>query len=156
MKKFLLSAIVVFASCIFPSLTFAQSNYKTAAGLELEFGKGTTLAGPTIKSFFNNHNALQVEALLGSNYFSVGAFYQYHLSFEKVIPVRFYLGLGPEVFLDPQNNAGILLKPMAGLDYKVKKLPLSIIFDLRPSIILSSKSDFEVARFGLGALYAFR
>ncbi len=156
MKKFILLAIVVFPSCVFPCFTFAQSTYKTAAGLEMDFGRGTTLAGPTLKNFFNNHSALQVEALLGSNYFSLGAFYQYHLSVKKESGLKFYLGLGPEYFLGLRNDAGVLLRPMAGLDYKVKKLPISITFDLRPTLLLSSYSKFEVARFGLGARYAFR
>ncbi|RYY06724.1 MAG: hypothetical protein EOP43_05455 [Sphingobacteriaceae bacterium] len=156
MKTLLLLTTVVFALYVFPSCTFAQSTYKTAAGLEIDFGRGSTLAGPTLKNFFTNHQALQVDVLLGSNYFSLGAFYQYHLAIKKTSALKFYLGLGPEVFVGLRNDAGVSLRPMAGFDYKVTKLPLSITFDLKPSLLLGSSSEFEVNRFGLGARYAFR
>ncbi|RYE33840.1 MAG: hypothetical protein EOP42_08000 [Sphingobacteriaceae bacterium] len=156
MKKLLLAATAALAFYFLPFFACAQSTYKTAAGLEIDFGRGRTLAGPTLKNFFNNSNALQVEALLGSNYFSLGAFYQYHLSIKKASALKFYLGAGPEIYAGLRNDAGVLLRPMAGFDYKVTKLPLSITFDLRPSLLLGSSSEFEVNRFGLAARYAFR
>ncbi len=156
MKKLFTLSILMFICCFIASNVAAQSTYKTAAGLEIEFGKGNTLAGPTLKNFFTNHHALQVDALLGSNYFSLGAFYQYHLFLKKESPLKFYLGAGPELFVGVRNNSGFLLRPMAGFDYKVTKLPVSITFDLRPSLLLSGRSDFEISRFNVGARYAFR
>ncbi|RYE34273.1 MAG: hypothetical protein EOP42_07585 [Sphingobacteriaceae bacterium] len=156
MKKIITLSFLMFFYCLTTSKIYAQSTYKTAAGLELEFGKGNILAGPTLKSFFTNHQALQVDILLGSNYFSLGAFYQYHLFLKKESPLKFYLGAGPEVFVGVRNNSGFLLRPMAGFDYKVTKLPVSITFDIRPSLLLNGQSDFEISRFNVGARYAFR
>lgn len=156
MKKLFTLSFLVFSLCFITSKTFAQSTYKTAAGLELEVGKGNTLAGPTLKNFFTKHQAFQVDVLLGTNYFSLGAFYQYHLFLKKESPLKFYLGIGPELFLGLRDNDGVLLRPMAGFDYKVAKLPVGITFDIRPSLMLSGKSEFEVSRFNIGARYAFR
>ena len=116
MKKVLLSVILVFALYISPFFTFAQSNYKTAAGLVIDFGKGTTLAGPTLKNFFNNHNALQVEALLGSNYFSIGAFYQYHLSIKKESGLKF------KILLQTQRLYRIFAQPSRQKHKAVSKM----------------------------------
>jgi hypothetical protein len=48
------------------------------------------------------------------------------------------------------------LRPAAGLDYKIKSAPISLVFDWRPAIQLSDGSDFEAARFGLGFRYTFK
>ncbi len=156
LRKSLLSAI--FLSVFFVVSTNssqAQSSYKTGLGLGIDFGTGMTLVGPSVKHFFTTHNVGQFEALFGSNYTVLQAFYQYHKDIPNAAGLKWYLGAGAGVGLY-RNGSHFLLKPTAGLDYKIKDVPLSFAFDWRPTIgIGNNDSDFEPARFGFGFRYAF-
>ncbi|MVN21129.1 hypothetical protein [Mucilaginibacter arboris] len=156
MKKPLLLITLILIVFVPNSKLFAQSTYKTAVGLGIDFGNGGATVGPTIKHFFNDKNALQGEILLGDGYFSLGAFYQYHQSFKEAPELKWYLGVGPQVFLDGDANAAFALRPMAGLDYKIKTLPLSVNIDFRPIVFISDGLEFEAARFGFGLKYVFK
>lgn len=100
----------------FASKTFAQSSYKTAVGLGIDFGDGSTIVGPSIKHFFSEHNAVTAEVLFGNHFGAVGAYYQYHHSFKEAKELKWYLGVGPEVLFS-ESDAIFALRPMAGLDY---------------------------------------
>lgn len=157
MKTLTLLYAAMFIFCVLNLKTYAQtSSYKTAVGLSTDFGNGTTIVGPTIKHFFNEKNALQGEILLGGNFFSLGVFYQYHRSFKEAPELKWYLGVGPQVFLDGDADAIFAIRPMVGLDYKIKTLPLSLNFDFRPIVYVGEGFYFEAARFSLGVKYAFR
>ncbi len=139
----------------FASKTFAQSSYKTAIGLGIDFGDGSTIVGPSIKHFFSEHSAVEAEVLFSSYFTVVGAFYQYNHSFKEAKELKWYLGAGPQILLN-DRGAGFAIRPMAGLDYKIKTLPLNFTFDWRPIIIIGSFPEFGAARFGLGVRYAYK
>ncbi|MDT3403088.1 hypothetical protein [Mucilaginibacter terrae] len=155
MKKFILLAALtaLFAT----TSTYAQrgSGYTTALGLGIDFGDGATLVGPSIKHFLAPHDALQGDVLFGGNGTWIGASYNYHQSFREAPELKWYIGLGPQVGIG-DNNSLWYLRPAAGLDYKVKSAPISLVFDWRPMIGLSDFAGNSAARFGLGFRYTFQ
>ncbi len=137
------------------SQSFAQLNYKTAVGLGIDFGDGSTFVGPTIKHFFNTNNAVQGEVLFGDNLTTITGLYQYHGDFKGAAGLKWYLGVGPSFFLY-DGGSDIALRPVAGLDYKINGAPLALNFDWRPALIFyENDSQFEAARFGIGFKYTF-
>jgi hypothetical protein len=156
MKKiFVLSVIaIVFAA----TNTFAQS-YKNSIGLGLDFGNGATLVGPSYKHFFTGKDAVQADLLFSDNTVWLGGYYQYHQPIEGASGLKWYLGLGPQLaFVDGfyENYTVVLLRPMAGLDYKIAGAPIALNFDWRPSAQLNHGSGFEAGRFGLGFRFTFK
>ncbi|RYY06723.1 MAG: hypothetical protein EOP43_05450, partial [Sphingobacteriaceae bacterium] len=83
MKKIIYVCITVLTFCFATSKTFAQSSYKTAVGLGIDVGDGSTIVGPSIKHFFSEHNAFEADVLFGNQYATVGAYYQYNRSFKE-------------------------------------------------------------------------
>ncbi|MBA4167784.1 MAG: hypothetical protein H0X41_09625 [Chitinophagaceae bacterium] len=130
------------------------SDYTNALGLGIDFGKGETLFGPSVKHFFNENSAGQAEILFGSGLTVLQAFYQYHQEFEGASGLKWYAGVGPQIYLY-SGGSDFAISPMAGLDYKITDVPLSLTFDWRPRFILTHGGDFNAARFGIGFRYAF-
>ncbi len=151
MKKVLLLTFAMVSICTMQS---QAQNYKTNAGLIIDFGDGSSLVGPGIKYFFKENNAVEGEVLFGSGVTYLQAFYQYHKDFPNAKNLQWYLGGGPSLGLGGGTSA-FFLRPMAGLDYKVNEVPLALSFDWRPSIYLGNAggSRFTGARFGLGFKY---
>ncbi len=151
MKRKLLSAFVM--AIIFTTAANAQ-DYKTAAGLQIDFGDGTA-AGPSIKYFFKENAAVEGDLLFGNGYTILQAFYQYHQGIPSVGGLQWYAGAGPSLGFG-HGITTFSLRPMAGLDYKINGAPLAASFDWRPSILLSNAyggSRFSGGNFGLGIKY---
>jgi opacity protein-like surface antigen len=156
MKKFLLLAAL--AVILTATQTFAQS-YKNSLGLGIDFGDGSTLVGPSYKHFFTGKDAVQAELLFSDNTVWAGGYYQYHQPFSGTPALKWYLGLGPQfAFVDGafENYTVVLLRPMAGLDYKIANTPIALNFDWRPMAQLNHGSGFEAARFGVGFRFTFK
>jgi len=153
MRKLFLLAL---AATVFSfSQVSAQSTYKNAIGLGIDFGDGATLVGPSFKHFFNSNNAIQAEVLFGDHVTFITPLYQYHSPISGAAGLQWYLGGGPSVGLY-DGGSDFYLRPMAGLDYKVNGAPLAFAFDWRPAIYLGDNdSNFEAARFGIGFRYTF-
>ena len=156
MKKFFLLAALAVVFTV--TNTFAQS-YKNSLGLGIDFGDGSTLVGPSYKHFFTGKDAVQAELLFSDNTVWAGGYYQYHQPFSGTPELKWYLGLGPQfAFVDGpfQNYTIVLIRPMAGLDYKITNTPIALNFDWRPMAQLNHGSGFEAARFGLGFRFTFK
>lgn len=152
MKKVGLLIILVFAVGVFQSN--AQSNYTTALGLGIDFGDGQTLVGPSVKHFFAAEHAGVGEVTFGDNVTFLTALYQYHGTFNNAGGLKWFVGGGPSIaFFD--GGSDFLLRPTAGLDFKINDVPLAFSFDWRPWIYFGDNGDFEPARFGLGFRYTF-
>ncbi len=151
MKKICISLFTLVVIC---TATTNAQGYKTAAGLQLDFGNGSTLVGPAIKYFFKENNALEGEILFGSGVTYLNAFYQYQKEIPNAKGLEWYLGGGPS-FAFFSGATRVFLRPMVGLDYKLGDVPLALSFDWRPSIYLGSTygSRFAGGRFGLGFKY---
>lgn len=155
------SLIVGFFSFLFlaavsdASAQASGSDYRNAIGLGIDFGDNATLVGPTFKHFFTENHVGSAELLFGDDLVAIQAFYQYHKEIEGAAGLRWFAGGGPGVLINDDNSA-FMLRPMAGLDYKINGAPLSFSFDWRPWLaFFDGDSDFNGARFGLGFRYAF-
>jgi hypothetical protein len=140
-------------------LTLCQNSnaqdYKTSLGLGIDFGNGATLVGPSIKHFFNPKDAIQGDILFGGNSTLIQAFYLHHFPVKGASGLHFYLGGGPGANLF-NGSTTFIIRPMAGLEYKIQAVPIAFNFDWRPALFLYDRgSDFEPARFGLGIKYTF-
>ena len=137
------------------STSHAQSSYKTGLGLGIDFGTGSTLVGPSLKHFFTENHVGQFEVLFGDHYSIIEGFYEYHENFPNAAGLKWYLGIGAGFGLY-KGGSNFLLRPVAGLDYKINDVPLSVTFDWRPTITIGDNdSDFEPARFAFGFRYTF-
>lgn len=156
MKKILFSILAAGGLFVFSTNSAFAQSYKTAAGLGLDFGTGQTLVGPSLKHFFNGNSAGQVDLLFGSHYTNIGAYYQYHFPIKGADGLKAYVGGGPSIGLY-SGGSEFLLRPMAGLDYKISGAPIALNFDWRPTIYLGDGGGdtFTPARFGLGIRYTF-
>jgi len=152
MKK-IFSLLII--AVIFFTINAGAQDYKTAVGLQIDFGDGSTLAGPAIKYFFQKNSAIEGEVLFGNHITFLQAFYQYQQSLPNAKNLDWYLGGGPSLGLY-SGGSSFYLCPMIGLDYKLSSAPLALSFDWRPFLYLGSNSDgsrFTAARFGIGVKY---
>ncbi len=159
MKK-LLFTFIAGAAILITNLNSARAqDYKTGLGLGLDFGNGSTLVGPSIKHFFNPNGAGQAEILFGNHTTALNVFYQHHGDVNGAQGLKWFVGGGPALhFFDFAgfSSTTFVLKPMAGLDYKIPAAPISFTFDWRPSIFFyDSDTNIEPGRFGLGFRYTF-
>ncbi|MEL7588603.1 MAG: hypothetical protein AAGU19_17970 [Prolixibacteraceae bacterium] len=131
------------------------SSYVNSAGMRIEFGSTYgTLAGLNGKHFFDEINAAEAQILFGDGFTLVEVEYQYHGDIPNAAGLKWYFGFGPG-FAFGNDQTDVLLRLMSGLDYKVKDVPLNIVFDWRPAFIVTHETDFNAARFGVAFRYAF-
>lgn len=151
MKKI---CIALFTLVVICTATSKAQGYKTAVGLQLDFGRGSTAVGPGIKYFFKDNSAIEGEVLFGTGITYLQAFYQYQREIPNAKGLEWYLGGGPSVGFG-NGFTWVYLRPMVGLDYKINDVPLALSFDWRPSIYLGSSygSRFYGGAFGLGFKY---
>lgn len=130
-------------------------DYKTSLGLGIDFGTGPAWVGPSVKHFFNKNAAIQGEVLFGGNSTLIQAFYQHHFPVKEASNLNFYVGGGPGIELYGYGST-VLLRPMAGLEHKLKEAPLTFNFEWRPTLFLyDGVNEIEPARFGIGIRYSF-
>jgi len=154
MKKSFLKIFGCLALFALTTTAVKAQSYKTALGLGLDFGDGTTLVGPSVKHFFTANDAGQAEVLFGSHLTTINAFYQYHGNIKGASGLKWFVGGGPSLnffSFNGYNNTTFALKPMTGLDFKIPGAPIAFAFDWRPTIYIGDNdSDFAAGRFGFG------
>lgn len=159
MKKLFFTILGSMALFALSTTQVSAQNYKTSAGLGLDFGDGSTLVGPSVKHFFTRHGAGQAEILFASHLTTINLFYQYNADIKGAKGLQWYAGGGPSLNFFSFNgfsSTDFALKPMAGLEYKFDGAPLSVAFDWRPTIYLGDNdSRFGAGRFGAGFRYTF-
>ncbi|MDP3467078.1 MAG: hypothetical protein Q8S11_02010 [Daejeonella sp.] len=130
-------------------------DYKTSLGLGIDFGTGPAWVGPSVKHFFNKNAAIQGDVLFGGNSTLIQAFYQHHFPVKEASNLNFYVGGGPGIELYGYGST-VLLRPMTGLEHKLKETSLTFNFDWRPTLFLyDGVNEIEPARFGIGIRYSF-
>jgi hypothetical protein len=154
MKKLLL--LFFLASFYFVNNAQAQRSGATAnsAGITIDFGDGSTLVGPALKHFFDRNNAGQFELLFGNGGTYLAAYYQYNAPIQNAGGLQYYIGVGPALGFG-NGNTDFYIRPMAGLEYKIRNTPLNLAFDWRPAFYVGDNSEFTAARFGLGLRFSF-
>jgi hypothetical protein len=164
MKRSLLAGLIVLTILGSASKVSAQKNaangsqYTNAIGLGFDLGNGT-LIGVSGKHFFTENNVGTGELLFGNHTVAIQAFYQYHKEFDGAAGLKWFVGAGPSLrFISYSgfNQTDFAIIPMAGLDYKITNVPLSISFDWRPTFYLTHSGGTEAGRFGLGFRYAMK
>ena len=148
--------------CMALSLVFAQqasaqkgSSYENAVGMRVEFGSNYgTWAGLSGKHFFNENVAGEMMILFGDHVTLLEPELQYHGDIANAEGLKWVLGFGPG-FAFGNGTSDVLLRPLAGLDYKIADVPINFTFDWRPAFVLTHGTDFNAARFGLAVRYAF-
>tara|TARA_R110000868_G_scaffold117587_1_gene312119 strand:- start:2315 stop:2782 length:468 start_codon:yes stop_codon:yes gene_type:complete len=152
MKKIVTFAIAIFAIGIMK--TNAQSTYKTAVGLGLDFGSDFTFVGPSAKFFLAENHAIQAEIMFESGVTAITGLYEYHDSINGADGLKWFVGGGPTLwFVDGGIGTQFALRPVVGLDYKIDSVPLAFSFDWRPFIGVSEYLGNEAGAFGLGIRY---
>ena len=156
MRKLLFTFITGAALLAVSANSVKAQDYKTAAGLAIDFGDGSTLVGPHIKHFFNANGAIEGDVLFGRGATFIQALYLYHGDIKGANGLRWNVGVGPGVAIG-DNNTNFLVRPNAGLDYKISGAPLGIGLDWRPAWqFFDGGNDFNAARFQLGFRYIFK
>jgi len=161
MKKVKHSAVLIALFCstmaLFSGKTYAQEQYKTAAGLLIDMGDGVTLVGPHIKNFFTANHGGEGAVLFGNDLTVLQAQYQYHQQVTNANGLQWYLGVGPSFIFGDNSDTEVSLVSSLGLDYKITNAPLSLSFDWRPRMMFyDGDSDFLPGRFGLGFRFVFK
>lgn len=131
-----------------------SQTYRTGAGLFIDFGDGRTYVGPHIKHFFSTHNAGQAMVLFADNRTIIGAEYSYNDQISGANGLSWYVGVGPQAMLRKRDSY-FMIRPTAGLEFKIPSAPLAASFDWRPMWILNDGSDFVPGRFGIGFKFTF-
>ena len=135
--------------------TASAQNYRTAGGLFIDFGDGSTLVGPHVKHFFTNQIAGQGSVLFGSGFTAIGVDVSYNASIPGAQGLSWNLGVGPQAWIG-KNATSFALRPAVGLEYTIPNAPINIGVDWRPAWRLTDGSDFAAGRFGLALRYIFR
>lgn len=151
-KKQLIKVTLVAIMSLGAFMANAQSDYQSAVGLGLDFGEGRTFVGPSFKHFFNARSAGDAELLFGGRTTMVNLLYQYHGDIENATGLKWFAGIGPSILFG-SGYSDVAIRPMAGLDYKFKDVPLSFSLDWRPYIGFGDGDGFLAGRFGLGFRY---
>lgn len=154
MKKIILAAFFVAALNFGASMNAsAQSTYKNALGMRVDFGTGGTYVGFSGKHFFNANNAGEAMLLFGSGVTLLGFEYQYHGQIQNAPGLMWTAGIGPALAFG--GGTELLFRPIVGLDYKINNVPLNMGFDWRPYFTTASgvSNRFQAARFGLAFRY---
>ena len=147
------------------------TSYENAVGMRLEVGSDFgTQVGISGKHFFNTHSAGEAQVTFGSHLTMIGVEYQYHGDIPNAEGLKWVAGIGPGVAFSKSysvydyywghyyaggGGTDFIIRPVAGLDYKVKNIPLNFSFDWRPPFVVTHGTSFTAARFGMAFRYTF-
>ena len=133
-----------------------SSSYSNAAGMRIEFGSDYgTFAGISFKHFFTESVAGEMQLLFGNNVVVLEPEIQYHGDIPNAEGLKWYGGFGAGFSFASGYTTEVLLRPIVGMDYKINQVPLNFSFDWRPAFLLTGRTHFTPARFGLALRYAF-
>lgn len=154
MKKLFLGIAMLGVALIGFNSTASAQNYRTAGGLFIDFGDGTTFVGPAVKHSLDGTNALQGMVLFGSGATAIGAEYSYNKNIPGASGLGWNIGVGPQAIIG-KNNTTFAIRPALGLEYTIPSAPINLGVDWRPLWALSDGSHFTAGRFGLALRYVF-
>src|SRR5690554_3538871 len=121
--------LALFAALSWTSVSAQQ--YRTAAGLFIDVGDGSTLVGPTIKHFFNPTNAIAGSVLFGNNFTMLSAEWSHNQPLAGANGLSWHIGVGPQLGLS-SGHTSLYIRPATGLEFKIPTAPLALGFDWRP------------------------
>lgn len=152
LKRFFITTVLVVAF----AATASAQGYRTAAGLFIDFGDGSTLVGPHIKHFFTNQYSGQAMVLFGSNLTTIGVEGAYNTSIPGAKGLVWNIGIGPQAFIG-KHDSFFGIRPSTGLEFTLPSIPFNIGFDWRPMwLFWDGDYHFEAGRFSFAFRYTFR
>jgi hypothetical protein len=118
-------------------------DYQSAIGLRL----GVPISA-SYKFFVTDAGAIEAYVgyrnySFGYNYFNIGAMYQQHMPINGVDGLYWYFGGGASVnffsydFATDEDNLGIAINGVLGLDYKFANTPINLSVDWLPTFLLT-------------------
>ncbi|ETZ21244.1 hypothetical protein N824_29290 [Pedobacter sp. V48] len=155
MKKLIFTLFCCTALLALTSNVANAQSYKTALGMRIDAGDGSTGVGFNVKHFFSRNGAVDANLIFfDGNVVGLGAEFQYQAPIAGARGLDWYLGVGPN-FLFGKHATAVQLRPTAGLDFKIPNAPIDFAFDWRPMFTLNQGTEFTAARFGISLRYAF-
>jgi hypothetical protein len=155
MKKVKLAILFL----LFGASAYAQTPYKTALGLGIDVGDGSSFFGPQIKHVFGKNAAIQGQVMFSDyNFMYIGADYQYVKNFPDTRGFAWYVGMGPQLGFNTNHGdyTEFALRPQAGLEFKLPEVPLGLHFDWKPWWRLNHGSHFSPGRFTIGIKFIMK
>lgn len=153
MKKLIITLTL---SLVFTTLVSAQTSYKSALGLTIDFVDNATFVGPGGKYFFSANHVGEASLGFENDLTLINILYAYHKSFPGAPGLRWYVGGGPAVIFREDISNLFALRPYVGLDFKIGGVPLAFSFDWKPYVFMSDVEDtIEAGAFSLSFRYAF-
>lgn len=149
--------IVVVIFILNMNTSYAQSDYTIAVGLGFDTFEEVTLVGPSAKYFLEKAHAVQGEVMFESGLTIITALYEYHGNISSATGLKWFAGVGPS-FLVYGDGYGteIAIRPIAGLDYKINRIPLALSLDWRPFLGFGSFLGNYAGAFGVGIRYVIK
>lgn len=133
-----------------------STNYKTAIGVRVDFGNGSTGFGFNGKHFLTENNAIDANLIFfDGGAVGLGGEFQYNAPINGADGLKYYAGIGPN-FIFGNGYTQVQLRPTLGLDYKISTSPINFAFDWRPMFTLNYGTDFNAGRFGLSVRYTIK
>jgi len=155
MKKLLFTLLGCVGMLVMTSDMAQAQNYKTALGMRIDAGDGSTGVGFNVKHFFTRNGAVDANLIFfDGNVVGLGAEYQYNAPVAGAAGLDWYIGAGPN-FLFGKHSTAVQIRPTVGLDFKIPTAPIDFAFDWRPMFTLNQGTEFTAARFGISLRYAF-
>ena len=146
MKKLILTSSLIFAIVF---MTSAQSNLE--AGLRFGGGNDNVAIDGTIPLAAKPR--LHPSIYLNDGGVTIGTYFDWMFPFPDVEGLSVYPGVGPEFFFYNEVNLGVAGN--FGIEYAFD-FPLTVGFDWRPGILLTTGGDFHSANWGLIARYRIK
>ena len=116
----------------------AQAQYDKALGLRLGGSVGVTYVQP----MWNNYMEFIGEFRFGNNgYFAVGALYEMKYSFFDIENMDWYFGGGANIGIS-DDNFGVGIDGVIGLEYTLDSAPLNIGIDWKPGFDLINSANY--------------
>ncbi|SFC10150.1 hypothetical protein SAMN05421747_104157 [Parapedobacter composti] len=153
MKKTIISSLFCVLFLLTVQHEVRAQSYRTAAGLFIDAGDGTTFVGPHIKHFFSASNAGQAMILFAGRTTIIGAEYSYNQPIAGAPGLTWNVGVGPQLAIR-RENSDFYIRPLAGLEFKIPSAPLAFGLDWRPAWDVSN-SYFTAGRFGVAFKFTF-
>ncbi|MEO9477950.1 MAG: outer membrane insertion C- signal [Cyclobacteriaceae bacterium] len=131
------------------------SSLAQAQELGVRFGD-VTGGNVAIDALFSTSkfSMLHTDVSFGNNGIGVDALWDFIYKPLGDIPMNWYAGVGPTVFLG--NTVLLAGSAELGLSYKIDDVPISISADWRPTLVLIETTDLYFGSFGVNVRYVFK
>jgi len=156
MKKTVFSVAVLAALLFGTRDAHAQAPYKYGIGLVLDGNGDSHTVGIQYKTPWGP-TATQMQLFFRSNWLTFGGDYLYQKALPDAEGLSWYVGAGPQLTFwwvsGGTSSSAIGLRPLGGLEYKIRTLPLALHLDYKPYIAITGGGGFDGGGFTVGVKY---